>query len=594
MRLGPITIGQNGHDSATTPAAEASALRESLRQTENNAELLQERLAELELSLEDEAGGWMRWGMYGADREFSREGLYRIIRLCRLMYLKNPLIHRGVSVEAFYVWGAGVTISGNHPEVNDIVQAFVDDPKNQTELTSHPARFLKQADLATTGNLFFVLFVNPVTGRTRVRTIDVDEVQDIITNPEDAKEPWLYRRVWNEAQFNPDTGLGAAKEMQGYYPDWGYRPDHKPTVMGGYPVYWDRPVFHVKTGGLPHMRFGVPEVYSAIDWARAAKEDLEDYATMRRAHSRFAWNLTVKGGKPGISAAKTKLSTTLASGGGMGIETNPPPVTGSTFIGTEGAQMMPMNIRNSGVNPEDGRRLWLMAAAGLDLPETYFGDVSVGTLATAKSMDRPTELHMQDRQAFWADALRQMLDYVVLQAVKAPRGPLAGLGRIETDPDDGTEHVVWNLDEHAEVEDGQEQPPIDGSVTVEFPDILEHDVAARVQAIVGATTLSGFQPAGTLDPTVVSKLLMQALGVEDVEAELATLLPDDRPVEAQRLPWDPIKLRQALLLDKRLGVATPEQHAAILGYVLAPGGEPAGQGDAVAPGQGVASGVPPV
>ena len=58
-------------------------------------ELLQERLAALELALEDV--GWVRLGMEG-EREFSREGLDRIMQIARYSYLKNPLINRGVSV----------------------------------------------------------------------------------------------------------------------------------------------------------------------------------------------------------------------------------------------------------------------------------------------------------------------------------------------------------------------------------------------------------------------------------------------------------------------------------------------------------------
>lgn len=579
MKIGPIRLFESQPDYGSALARVQQALYES----EGNEELLQERLAELELGLEDI--GWMRWGLYAAEREFSRDGLYKVMRLARLHYLKNPLINRAVSVQAFYVWGAGVSIKAANEHIDGVVQAFLDDPKNQAELTSHQARVMKETDLCTTGNLFFVFFVNQSTGRVRVRTIDVDEVHEIITNPDDAREPWLYKRVWNAMDFDIDAGLQQPESKQGYYPDWRYRPDHQPKEVNGTPVFWDRPVYHVKTGGLPHMRFGIPEIYCAIDWARAAKEDLEDYATMRRAHSRFAWNLTVKGGRQGIAAAKNKLGTTLADSTSLNVETNPPPLTGSTFIGTSGAQMTPMNVRNSGVNPEDGRRLWLMVAAGTGLPETFFGDANVGNHATASTLDRPTELRMQDRQALWVHVFTAILNYVVLQAVKAPSGPLSSYGSIKVDPDDDVEYVEWSEDPDADVAEGEDRPPIDGSVVVEFPDILEHDVAARVSAIVQAATLGNKNGdlVGTLDDETVSKLLLQALGVEDVEGALAELFPDDQEPDEQRLPWHPLKLRQMLKLDRDLGIA-PDVIAQKLGYPAGsaqrpalpagPGGEP--------------------
>ncbi|MGH2468526.1 MAG: hypothetical protein ACRDGF_00520, partial [Chloroflexota bacterium] len=113
---------------------------------------------------------------------------------------------------------------------------------------------------------------------------------------------------------------------------------------------------------------------------------------------------------------------------------------------------------------------------------------------------------------------------------------------------------------------------IDGSVEVTFPSLLEHDVTSRVAAIVQAATLSGFQPAGTLDPATLSKLLLQALGVEDVDAALAELFPDDREPEADMLPLDPIRRRQALTMDLANKIVAPSTAAARLGYDA---GEPA-------------------
>jgi hypothetical protein len=572
MRIGPLTLFESDHglvDPAAQMVVEAAALRDELRITESNSELLQERLAELELTLEDESGGWMRFGgVSGAQREFSRDGLRRIIWLARVAYLKNPLINRAVSVTAFYVWGGGVSMTAAHDEVDTVVQAFLDDTKNKTELTSHAARVMKEVELETAGNLIFVLFTNTATGRVRVRSIDVDEIAEIICNPEDATEPWYYKRVWGAQRLDFNNGSTLADQRITYYPDWRYKPDagRRPTTIGANPVAWDTPVYHVAVGGLPRMKFGVPEVYSALNWARAAGEDLEDYATVRRALSRFAMTLTVKGGKSGIAAAKSKLNTTLANSSSLNNETNPPPLVGSTFIaGADGAKLESFKTSGAGLKADDSRRLWLMTASGVGLPETFFGDADVGNHATAKTLDRPTELRMQDRQTLWSHVLTEILDYVVLQAVKAPSGPLAALATVETDDEDGSERVVWGLDDGAKVKDGEDQPTIDGSVSVVFPDILEHDVVARVAAIVDAATLRGFAPAGTIDPETLAELLLQALGVEDSAKALAVLFPDDEEA-SDTLPLDPIRRREALKLDQDLGVVSTATAAEKLGY----------------------------
>lgn len=477
------------------------------RQYDDTIELMQEQISQLELALEDRS--WQRLSAQ-VDREFSRDGLRIICEMARVFYLKNPIVQRGVNVQADYVFGQGITIKAEAKEIDLVIQKFLSDTKNKAELTSQQAQLGKERELTITGNIFFVYFAKPDSGRVQVRSIPVAEIAEIITNPDDAKDPWFYKRVWMEERFNLANGQTEISERTAYYPDWRYAGE-KPAEIGGHPVM-SSAVYHVKTGGLPDMRFGVSEVYAGLDWAKAYVAFLEDWATLTRAYSRFAWQLTTKGGKRGIAAARTKLSTTVGTSTG---ETNPPPVTGSIFIGDESTNMTPIKTSGATVSAEDGRRLMLMVAASLGLPESFFGDVSVGTLATAKSLDRPTELKFRSRQMLWAGVFKDILEYVILQAVRAKT--LTG----EIIPeDDGTPRVELAIA-------GQDRKPVSAVVRVEFPPILEHDVAASVNAIVSAATLGGMEPAGTIDERTVSRMLLQALGADEVESLLDLIYPDD-------------------------------------------------------------------
>ncbi|MEV3920177.1 hypothetical protein [Actinomadura coerulea] len=46
-----------------------------------------------------------------AEQEFSRDGLRQVTAVCRIMAIKNPLLKRGLSLRASYVFGQGVQVS---------------------------------------------------------------------------------------------------------------------------------------------------------------------------------------------------------------------------------------------------------------------------------------------------------------------------------------------------------------------------------------------------------------------------------------------------------------------------------------------------
>ena len=499
---------------------------------QNNYDMLVERLAVLEMTLESE--GWL--SLTGeSDREFSREALRQICSMALMAWLKNPLVKRGVSVQAHYVFGQGVSIRADDIAVNEVVQAFVDDAKNQTELTSHQAMMTKEQELSVYANLFFCFFTNKGNGRVQIRTIPFDEIGEVLRNPEDSKDPWFYRRTWAEVSL---TGSTVSKTA--LYPDWRYRPKAKPGSINGVPVQWATPVYHVAVNKLSTMTFGVSEVYAALDWSKAYKSFLEDWATLTRAYSRFAYRLSTPGGAAGISAAKAKLSTTYGLSNGV---VSPAPVTGSTFISGPDAKLEPIRLGGANVSAEDGRRLMLMVAAAQGLPESFYGDVSVGTLATAKSLDRPTELQMRNRQVLWADVIGAIFEYVIEQAVRAR----VLRGSIEEE-DDGTPHITLEQVEDPVTGEMQER---DATVNVTFPSILEHDIQANVAAIVQAATLGGAGIlAGTLEIQDVSRMLLTALGDPDVDATLEAMYPPEEtataPATEARMVVAARKLREAM------------------------------------------------
>jgi hypothetical protein len=475
---------------------------------------VRERLWELELALEDR--GWQRQ-LALSQTEFSRYGLQQIILMSRLYYLKNPLMQRGVNVSAHYVWARGFEVLTDDDASTEVLQDFF--AQNTGEL-GQIAMCRNHQALYTDGNLYLTCFRDKGTGALTVRQIDATEVFDIITNSDDISEPQYYYRKWQARTFDTATGISGSEMREAYYPAADF--DSPIDSINGKPVFKDQPVFHLKVGSMHSWLFGLPICYCAIDWVRAYKSFLEDWATLNRALARFAWNLETKGGQQAVEQFQKILSTTLGQGG-TSVESNPPPVAGSTFVTGPGNKLEPIKTAGTTSNPEQGRRIMLMAAAAFGLPETFFGDASTGSLATAQSLDRPTELMFLYWQETWREFIQKLGMYVLNSSNTAPGGKLR----------------------EARKASGKNGDLSDITITVKFPSILEHDIPQMISAIVQGVTLGGFDLAGTADMKTVAMMILAELGVEDPNAVFGAMYPNYDPKDYAKKNDEPDPNAQA-------------------------------------------------
>lgn len=477
----------------------SAELREQLGRAEITEENLRESIGRLEEGLDGpESGEWRRVA-FNTMREFTRPGLERVTELSRAMYLSSPLIQRAVNVTTYYVWGQGATYAAEEDQVQEeIVDPLMEDDGNKAELYSHPAKLLTEVDQMVDGNVFLALFTNPL-GEVSIRSIPSDEIMRIHHKPGDRQQIWYYRRRWVEEEFDLDSGVTKEKWQECFYPDWRYQPVVKPPMIGTWPVLWDAPIMHSKTGSLKHMMFGFPETYAALDWARAYKKFLEDWHTLVASLARFAWKASMKGQK--IPGTKKRLSSTTPE---SGKETNPRGAAGQVAFVPDGDDLVPIPKSGANTSAEDAKPSRLMVASAMDLPDTILSsDPQQGALATAKTLDRPTELGFLSRQTRIAEREQDIFKYSVEAKIRRGRFP----GKVEVLPS-GLSVV---------------RSEVDTDVAVTFPPILEHDTESVVKAVVAAATLEGKTEAGTIPRETVSKLLMEAIGVDDVEDALNEL-----------------------------------------------------------------------
>jgi hypothetical protein len=480
-----------------------TALAEELRREQANTDWLRESLTDLEQRMYEP-----HWQLLTAhaDQEFTREGMRQITAVCRAMAAKNPLIKRGLGIRQAYVWGQGVSITARDSDVNDVVKAFLNDPGNQRAFTGAQAREANERALGTDGNLLFSLFTAPRVGKVQARVLPWDEISDVVCNPEDASEPWFYRRDWWEESRDQSSGALIQRRRIAFYPALGHSPRYRPSTMRGLSdgqvgeVMWDAPVAHLKVNAHLGWKWGVGDAYAAVDWASAYRDFLSDWAILVKALSRFAWRLTSKGSKQAQVKAK------VAANPGTDTYSGEPRRVGATALLTPEMALEAVPKTGATIDSDSGRPLAAMVAAALDVPVTMLlGDPgTTGARATAETLDTPTERAMQQRRGLWTDLLHQVLTYVIACSVKAPQGPLKG--KAERD-ETGRETVTL---------DGDGDPTID----IAWPDLDDIDVAVVVKAIVEADSTTH------VPQQVIVRLLLEALGVKDVDGILSKLVDD--------------------------------------------------------------------
>lgn len=451
--------------------------------------------------------------------EFSRWGIQQMILISRLHYIKNPWIQRAINIVSAYVFGRGVEVMSEDDTANATLKDFFERNK---KVLGQAALSDLQKRLQYDGQVFFVFFSDEEdTGETNIRTIDATEIFEIETDPDDTDCPRYYHRRWSMRIFDDKTGGARVETKDAYYPALGYDPAEKPATINTWPVMWGCPVIHHKGGtGVAKWHFDCPKAYAALDWAKAGRRWLEACATIRQALSQFAMTLTTKGGQQALEGAKQQLQTSVATGVNASPtwDMNPPTTTGGIFASGPGTQLAAFNTRGAGGDPKEAREYFSAVALVFGIPATMLGDMETANLATATTLDRPTELGMLEIQERWREILITIATYVLNVSKGAASGKLVEkksyrvveCSRI-TLPNGTRVYTPLAIREAL----AKKQPEAKEIVVkVNFPAIREGDMPANVTAIKEAMTL-GTQSVIGIDERTGIGLLYEQFGIED-------------------------------------------------------------------------------
>ncbi|MDN5760597.1 MAG: hypothetical protein L0H59_19090, partial [Tomitella sp.] len=327
-----------------------------------------------------------------------------------------------------------------------------------------------------------------------------EQVTDIITDPEDAATPWLYKRVYTTRVVEQGyTGLTRTRRETRtvYYPHVDFRPLQRARTIDGHAVKWDQPVVHDAVNRPSGSRWGVPDTLAAIPWARGYKDFLEDWARLHKALATVAFRATAKT-KRGAAQVREKFATVPADGSGVG----------GVAVTGEGQTFEAVSKSGATIDANSSKPLAGMVAAAMDQPVTMLlaDPGSTGARAVAETLDRPLELERSLRREVDADLIRSVLGHVIRESVRAPGGALKGT--IRRDPNSQREIIDLSGDQQHDI-------------SVDWPPLDKVDVKTVMEALEIADGLD------KVDPLTVARLVLVAIGVSDVDGELELVKDED-------------------------------------------------------------------
>lgn len=436
-------------------------------------------------------------------------------------FVRDPLYGRAVRLTRNYTFGRGVTWRAGDEGVAKILDRFWSDPDNSL-VSRAVGQWELSERLQVAGELFPVFFVNAFNGHVKVSLVEPNEVNQVITDPDNKRKALYYERRWTRQKFNWQSGVWSDIETRvDYYPDWNCpetRLDQRTEsaerlTTPGEGTGTEHSTVEVRDGeGHPltrvymsqikinsHGSRGLPAYYSSIAWVKAYKGFMEDRATLTLAAATFAFKQKVKGAATAVARMASQWGQYISGRyGGPGDKERGEGA--QTLIENDAVSLEQFNFDTRAGNAyQDGRMLRQQVSAGTDITEPDLtGDPSVGNLASMTAMNGPQLKGFESWQQLFKGFYTDIFDFVIRMAI------LHG----ELSPVD---------------ENGQ---PRDLSVEVDFPPIVIKDLPQVIGAVAGlisAQSLAGIQ---YISPQRLAAYILQAFGETDIEEALSELTFD--------------------------------------------------------------------
>jgi hypothetical protein len=335
----------------------------------------------------DDSPGWsdVSAGDGPADRPWYE--LHEDLADALTAWRKNFMVRQVVRLTTAYVVGDGIKVSSSHPWVRGFVEAF--QSHRQNKLGDRLAAWCDE--LTRSGELYVVLFPNPVDGMQYVRAVPASQITRVETDPEDyERETGYLEQIVNQLEPRQWKSKHTA------------RPD-EPCLLH-YTV--NKPVGATR---------GESDLTPLLPWARRYTDWLRDRVRFNKIRNELACAEIIIDDDSQVGAKRSQYKSD-------------PPTSGSIFVHGRGEELKFPSANIAAFDAEaDGKALRLAAATAADVPLHFFSEGDSATRATAVEMGDPTHRHYRMRQQAMCNILVDLCE----QAYR--RKAALGLARVPAD-----------------------------------------------------------------------------------------------------------------------------------------------------------------
>lgn len=490
----------------------------------------------------------------GRSQELRAVERRRLAQRARIAWMRDPQAGAAVDLMNDFVFGRGMPRpKANDTGVQKILDEAWDDPDNQLALTSYEAQLAIGTDLTLQSNLFFLVFDDGEDGRVKLGLLDHDSVERVVRDPENRRRI-LYYVVKQPGVIKEDFERGEStisprpeNERVIYYEHWRNVEDARKEVEEGGRKSFSKPskarlgdgrVYHVAINRTGEMAFGHPIMDRLLRWYTAYNKFMDARVDIMEASASFVMKRKVKGTPNQL----TKMATqALSRRSPLGSAIDDPdtmmgPRPASILTESENVTHEDFNINtNAPAAAQDAQMLRSQISAATRFPQSYYGDASNSSLATATSLELPVLKAVENRQEIIESMVRFFIDRIIERAVDSgkissdltpeERAALAKANGQPAPAEKGSTDLSM-MEAHENAQQDEEKTARDLGYQFSLPSPLRRTMGDLVTSVMNIART--FDPNNTnmeLSRTLLNVALGEGLELEDPAGAVDKVFP---------------------------------------------------------------------